>query len=168
MKHSLNLAVVAMIGIACSVSGGLAQQKTLKDQLVGTWTLVSAEAMEPSGNRLPLVRGGSLKGLQIFTDSGKVSFQIIGDHAMVASKDLLKMTPDELKATAESVLSYFGSYTVNEAEKSYTIQIEASTFANQTTTPAKRLVEINGDEMKVTNPGRLAGGQTTIVWKRAK
>jgi hypothetical protein len=87
---------------------------------------------------------------------------------MVASKDLLKMTPDELKATAESVLSYFGSYTVNEAEKSYAIQIEASTFANQTTTPAKRLVEINGDEMKVTNTGRLAGGQTIIVWKRAK
>jgi hypothetical protein len=168
MKHLLNLAVVTMIGIACSASSGLAQQKSLKDQLVGTWTLVSAEAMEPSGNKLPLVRGGNLKGLQIFTDSGKVSFQIIGDHAMVASKDLLKMTPDELKATAESVLSYFGSYTVNEAEKSYTIQIDASTFANQTTAPAKRLVEINGDEMKVINSGRLAGGQTIIVWKRAK
>ena len=168
MKHLLNFAVVTIIGIACSASSGLAQQKTLKDQLVGTWTLVSAEAMEPSGNKLPLVRGGNLKGLQIFTDSGKVSFQIIGDHAMVASKDLLKMTPDELKATAESVLSYFGSYTVNEADKSYTIQIDASTFANQTTAPARRLVEINGDEMKVINSGRLAGGQTIIVWKRAK
>ena len=29
-------------------------------------------------------------------------------------------------------------------------------------------VEINGDDLKVTNPGRLAGGQTIIVWKRAK
>jgi hypothetical protein len=73
-----------------------------------------------------------------------------------------------MKAMAESILSYFGSYTANETEKSFTVQIESSSFQNQTANPAKRMVELNGDDMKVTNPGRLAGGQTVIVWKRVK
>jgi hypothetical protein len=31
------------------------------------------------------------------------------------------------------------------------------------------MIELSGgDELKVTNPGRLAGGQTIIVWKRLK
>jgi hypothetical protein len=166
-RRIFDVAMIGLLGLACSISGGSAQQRTLKEQLTGSWSLVSAEAVEPNGNKLPIVKGGNLKGFQVFTAGGKVSFQIIGDHPMVASKDLLKMTPDELKATAESILSYFGTYTVNEAEKSYTIQIEASSFENQTATPAKRLVEFTGDQMTVTNPGRLAGGHTTIVWKRA-
>jgi hypothetical protein len=78
------------------------------------------------------------------------------------------MTPEEMKATAESILSYFGTYTVNEAEKSYTVRMEGSSFQNQTANPGKRMVELNGDDLRVTNPGRLAGGQTIIVWKRAK
>jgi hypothetical protein len=161
------LGYTALLSILFGASDASAQQKSLKDQLVGTWTLVSAETIEPSGNKMPLVKG-AMKGLQIFTEAGKVSFQVIGDHAKLASNDRTKMTPDEMKATAESILSYFGTYTVNEAEKSYTMQIESSSFTNQTANPAKRTVAMNGDEMKVTNPGRLAGGQTIIVWRRIK
>ena len=66
------------------------------------------------------------------------------------------MTAEEMKSAAESILSYFGSYTVNEAEISYSLTIESSSFANQIGNPTKRMIEINGDEMKVTNPTRLA------------
>ena len=135
---------------------------------MGTWALVSAETIEPNGTRTPMVKGTDVKGLLIFTDSGKVSFQIIGGHAKLASNDRMKITPDEMKATAESILSYFGTYTVNEAEKSYTVQIESSSFQNQTATPGKRMVTLAGDELKLANPSRLAGGQTVNVWKRAK
>jgi hypothetical protein len=164
----LGLSAISIFGLALLPTGAVGQQKTLKEQLVGTWTLVSAESTDSSGNKTPLVKGTDIKGLQIFTDSGKVSFQVIGGHPKIATNDRSKMTREEIKATAESVLSYFGSYTVNEAEKSYTMQIESSSFPNQTANPAKRLVTFTGDEMKVTNPGRLAGGQTLIVWKRAK
>jgi hypothetical protein len=73
-----------------------------------------------------------------------------------------------LKAAAESILSYFGTYTVNEAEKSYTVKIESSSFGNQIEATTKRLVELTGDEMKMTNPGTAVGGQSITVWKRAK
>jgi len=167
-RHIPSLSVITALGLALLPGSALAQQKTLKDQLVGTWTLVSAESIEPNGTKFPLVKGTPMKGFQVFTADGRVSFQVIGDHARVASNDRTKMTPEEMKATAESILSYFGTYTVNEAEKSYTVRIESSSFQNQTANPGKRMVELNGDDLKVTNPGRLAGGQTIMVWKRAK
>jgi hypothetical protein len=162
----LGIAAIAAIALAVNSTGSVAQ--SLKDQLVGSWTLVSAETIEPNGTKFPLVKGSPVKGLQTFTADGRVSFQVIGDHLRVASNDRTKMTPEEMKAMAESTLSYFGTYTVNEAEKSYTLRIESSSFQNQTANPAKRMVELNGDDLKVTNPGRLAGGQTIIVWKRLK
>jgi hypothetical protein len=30
------------------------------------------------------------------------------------------------------------------------------------------MIELSGDDLKITNPGRLAGGQTINIWKRAK
>jgi hypothetical protein len=164
-----SIAAIAAIALAVNSSGSVAQPKTLKDQLVGSWTLVSAETVETNGNRVPLVKGTPMKGLLFFTADGRVSFQVIGEHQRLASNDRIKMTAEEMKAMAESALSYFGTYTVNEAEKSFTMKIEASTFQNQTAiAAAKRMVELNGDDLKITNPGRLAGGQTINVWKRAK
>jgi len=164
----LSIFAIAVIATAINSTESVAQQKTLKDQLVGSWTLVSAETIEPSGTKFPLVKGTPVKGFQIFTADGRLSFQVIGDHQRIASNDRTKMTPEEMKAIAESILSYFGVYTVNEAEKSYTVRIDSSSFQNQTANPGKRMVELNGDDLKVTNPGRLAGGQTIMVWKRVK
>jgi hypothetical protein len=164
----LSIAAIAATTVAIQSTEIVAQQKSLSDQLVGSWTLVSAETIEPNGTKLPLVKGAPVKGFQVFTADGRVSFQVIGEHQRVASNDRTKMTPEEMKAMAESILSYFGTYTVNEAEKSYTVRIESSSFQNQTANPGKRMLELNGDDLKVTNPGRLAGGQTIIVWKRVK
>ena len=168
-RRVLILSAIATFGLAFIPSNAIAQQKSLKEQLVGTWTLVSAETIEANGNKLPLVKGTPMKGLLVFTADGRVSFQVIGDHQKLASNDRTKMTAEEMKAMAESTLSYYATYTVNEAEKSFTMKIEASTFQNQTAIPAaKRMVELNGDDLKISNPGRLAGGQTINVWKRAK
>jgi len=125
----LSVSAIAAIALAVIPTEIVAQQKTLKDQLVGVWTLVSAETIEPNGTKFPLVKGSPIKGFQVFTADGKVSFQIIGDHAKVGSNDRMKMTPEEMKASAESLLSYFGTYTVNEAENSYTVRIESSSFS---------------------------------------
>jgi hypothetical protein len=168
MKISNTVALSAIVALGLTVSAFAQQQKALKDQLVGTWTLVSAEAVEPDGTKGPLVKGGTQKGLMIITDSGMLSFQVIANEHKVASKSRFKMTPEEMKATAEGVLSYFGPYTVNDADKSITIKMEASSFPNQTEAPAKRIATLNGDELRMNNPVRLAGGQVNLVWKRAK
>ena len=168
MKISNVVALSSLVALTLTDSTFAQQQKSLKDQLVGTWTLVSAEAVEPDGAKGPLAKGGTQKGLMILTDGGTLSFQVIANDHKVASKSRFKMTPEEMKASAEGALSYFGSYTVNDVDKSITIKIEASTFPNQTEAPAKRIATLNGDELRMNNPGRLGGGQTNLVWKRAK
>jgi hypothetical protein len=168
MKIGNVVALSTIVALTLTGSTFAQQQKSFKDQLIGTWTLVSAEAVEPDGTKGPLTRGGPQKGLMILTEGGMLSFQVIANDHKVASKSRFKMTPEEMKASAEGALSYFGPYTVNEADKSITVKMEASTFPNQTEAPAKRIATLNGDELRMTNPGRLAGGQTNLVWKRAK
>jgi hypothetical protein len=162
---------IAFIAAGLALAGGpaLAQQKSLKQQVVGTWTLVSFDTVEPNGTRHAALEGANPKGLYIFSESGRVSFQTIADIPKLASDDRLKTTADENKAVAHAALSYFGTYQINEADKSFMIHIERSSFPNQNGLDAKRIVsEISADAMTITNPGRLAGGQTVTVWKRAQ
>jgi Lipocalin-like domain len=50
-------------------------------------------------------------------------------------------------------IAYFGTYTVNEADKVITAQIEGSTFPNFVGTDQKRIItSITADELKFTNP----------------
>lgn len=66
-------------------------------------------------------------------------------------------------------LAYFGTYSVNEADKVISVLVEGSTFANMIGEPdQKRIVtSLTADELKFTNPAG-ASGATDLVWKRAK
>jgi hypothetical protein len=97
-----------------------------------------------------------------------MSVQLITDFPKLTSKDRMKTTPAEDKAVAHGVLSYFGTYTVSEGDKTISYTIERSSFPNQVGTPAKRVATLTGDELKLDNPGRQAGGRTVTVWRRAK
>jgi hypothetical protein len=168
-RSILSLSAAAVFGLALATDSVIAQTKTLKEQLLGTWTLVSFDSFDGSGAKVPNMEGGDLKGLVIFTDNGRMSVQYITDYPKIASKDRLKTTPAEEKAVAHGVLSYFGTYTVNEADKTISYRIERSSFPNQVTgTDAKRVATLTGDELKLDNPGRTAGGRTVIVLRRAK
>jgi hypothetical protein len=162
------LASVAL-GLFLSAGSGVAQQKSLKDQLVGTWTLLSFESIDATGAKVPSLEGGKPKGLLIFTANGRMSLQIIAPARKIASNDRLKTTPEEDRAVAHSMLDYFGSYTVNESDKTISIKIEASTFPNQMTgSDAKRTVTVSGDELTVENARRMAGGKTVAKWQRVQ
>ena len=167
-RSILTLSAAAVFGLVLAPDSVIAQTKTLKEQLVGTWTLVSFDSFDASGAKVPNMEGRDLKGLVIFTDNGRMSVQYITDYPKIASKDRRKTTPDE-EAVAHGVLSYFGTYTVNEADKTISYRIERSSFPNQVTgMDAKRVATLTGDELKLDNPGRTAGGRTVIVLRRAK
>jgi hypothetical protein len=168
-RSILSLSAAAVLGLVLPTDPAIAQTKTLKEQLVGTWTLVSFDSFDANGAKVPNMEGHDLKGLVIFTDNGRMSVQYIADFPKIASKDRMKTTPEEEKAVAHGVLSYFGTYTVNEADKTISYRIERSSFPNQITgMDAKRVVTLTGDELKIDNPGRTAGGRTVIVLRRAK
>jgi len=143
-----------------------AQQKTLKEQLVGTWTFISSTGKNADGSP---VWGANPKGILIFTDNGRYSSHIVrADVQKFAAKNRLQGTPDENKAAVHGSIANFGTYTVNEATKSFTVRFEASTYPNNTGIEQTRPFTITGDELKVINPASSAGGQTELIYKRAK
>jgi hypothetical protein len=153
----------------CSDGEVFAQDKLLKDALIGTWSLVLFESFDASGTMVLSMAGADLKGLLIFTANGVVSLQMISELPKLASRSRLKTTPEEDKAIAHGVLSFFGTYTVSEADKIVSLHIERSTFANQLRAKElKRLATVSGDELTLQNTGRSAGGRNVVKWARIK
>jgi Lipocalin-like domain len=154
-----------------SVSSTFAQGKSLKDQIIGTWALVSFDSFNSAGAKVPVMEGSDLKGRLFLTADGLLSVQILAEYPKLASKNRLKTTAAEDRAVAHGVLSFFGTYTVNEADKLIIFHIERSSFPNQATGKgAKRTVTISGDELRLGSPGQATGGQRrfVIVWRRIK
>ena len=85
-----------------------------------------------------------------------------------ASSNRATGSADENKAVVGGSLTHFGTYVVNEADKSLTYRIESATFPNWDKTDQKRSFVITGDELKYTVPAGSAGGTGTVTWKRAK
>jgi hypothetical protein len=165
----ISMVIVLFLAGILAASHAYAQATSLKDQVVGAWALVSFASFSPAGTEVPSMEGGGLKGRLILTKEGLLSVQIISEIPKLASKDRMKTTAAEDKAIAHGVLSFFGTYTIDESDKTISFLIERSTFPNQVTGKgAKRAVTITGDEMKFDNPGRTAGGNVVIVWKRIK
>jgi glucose/arabinose dehydrogenase len=163
----LSLSAITALGLALLPGNAVAQKKTLKEQLVGTWTFVSGTTKLPDGS---LVWGSNPKGLVIFTDNGRHSSQLMrSDRPKFASNNRATGTPDENKAVAQGVTSYFGTYSVNEANKTFTIKFEGSAYPNLEGTEQTRAFTIEGDQLMVTNPSPTVGGPPShLVYKRAK
>jgi hypothetical protein len=113
----LGIAASAMVGLALLPANAIAQQKSLKEQLVGTWALVLCENVAPDGAKTPLVVGSNPAGQHIFTDDGHFSFQAAAEFPKFASNDRMKTTPEENNAVVEGSIAYYGIYTVNDAHR---------------------------------------------------
>jgi hypothetical protein len=151
-------------------SGTWAQQRgpISKKMLIGNWAYVSAESVAKDGTKFPLVEGANPKGLLTF-DGIRFSQQIMSEFPKLASKDRLKTTPEENKAVAHGVLSYYGTYSLNEADGVLTLNIERSSFPNQNGSSFKRVIKtLTAEDLVYVNPSTLAGRVNTNVWKRVR
>jgi hypothetical protein len=170
-RSILNIAVITAMGLALPISSAVAQTKSLKDQLVGTWTVVSWEQVNKDGTKAQDF-GPNPKGVTSFDASGHVfTMYARPDLPKIASNDRTKPTPQEAQAINVGSLAYFGTYTVDDASKTITLQMESSTYPNQLSVPQKRVITtLTGDELKFTNPTPTAGGagQINIAYRRAK
>ncbi len=164
MNRIVMLAITALtIGIASPVA---AVAQSAKD-FVGTWTLISAIS-ERDGNKSDTF-GPNAQGVLMFDANGHYTITFIGSNLpKFASNNRASGTPDENKAVVGSSLAHFGTYVVNEADKSLTYRIESATFPNWDKTDQKRSFVMTGDELKYTVPAGSAGGTGTVTWKRVK
>jgi lipocalin-like protein len=168
-RHLFSVSAVTALGLALLPSSAVGQQKSLKDQLVGTWTLVSWEQTNPDGSKLQRF-GANPKGINVFDANGRLFVMYARpDLPKIASNNPSTPTLEEARAIVGGAISYFGTYTVNEADKSVAFRLEASSFPNLALTDQKRtIVSITAEELKYGNPVPLTGGQINYVFRRAE
>ena len=155
-------------GIALSPGDALAQQKSLKEQLVGTWILVSSAIIRPDGTKTDRP---NLKGIVIYTSAGHFALvNVRADLPKLAANNRARATAEEARAVVAGSIAYFGTYSVNEVEKVITAKVEGSTFANLIGgAEQKRIItSLTADELKFINPTSPSGVTLELVWKRAK
>jgi hypothetical protein len=155
---------------ALLAAGGsaLAQGKSLKDQIVGTWTYGSAADVKSDGTKHDRWGPGA-KGILMFDRGGRFTLFITrADVPKFAAKSVNEGTPEENKAVVRGMIGLFGTYSVNEAEKTIITKPEGSTFPNLVGAEQRRkIVTLNAKELKYVNPTTSAGTTAEVVWKRA-
>jgi hypothetical protein len=148
---------MSRIILACALAGVFAMPasaQSLKDQLVGAWTLTSC-----SGDTFPFTAAlcRNPNGIHILDASGHYATI----HTARGRPKLTDITrpgsPEEYKAVAVDFRANFGTWSVNEADKTITYHFDGAFAPNVEGTDAKSgTVSISGDELKI-------GSQ---VWRR--
>jgi hypothetical protein len=164
---------IAATLLALTLSAGAAAAQTaksLKEQIVGTWNFVVAEVASPDGKKsFPF--GETPKGILIFTADGRFAqIHIAGDVPKIASNNRMTGTPEEYAAIMRRSLSVFGSYTVDEANKTVTYNIVSSSFSNwEGDAQTRNIDKLTDDEFVNTNPNVGAGrGSASNFYRRVK
>src|SRR5215471_15097574 len=158
------------LGAVLLADDAVAQQQALKEQLVGTWTLVSADIVRHDGSKVELF-GPNPRGTLIYTSDGHFALmQMRADLPKLASNRRDRGTPEEYQAVVQGSVAFFGTYAVNEAEKTITLQIEGSTLANLIGGGERKslVTSLTADELKVVNPRTQYGASLEVEWKRAR
>lgn len=162
------LFAAAVLGIALSSSAAVSQQKSLKDQLVGTWTLVSIVNTSPTGAKRDLF-GANPKGLLMLDAGGRyVSVSTDRDRSAFKTRNRDKWTADEYKAAVLGTRAQFGTWSVNEADKTLVQHIDGSITPNNEGSEARRSINLAGDELTLTTTEVAREGTNVMVYRRAK
>ena len=174
MRRLVLVFVPMLAGLMVLAGGAGAQQgrSASNDQLVGTWTLTRWWNVADDGHETPQpIDGNNMKGLLMFDSTGHYSLVIASDRPKWKSPDRMEGTPDENRAAARGTLAYFGTYSVNEPDQTFTLHVDRSLHPNINGTDQKRFFSISGDKMKVSSPPfKYEKGTFTgyFIWARAK
>jgi len=155
------------LGLAMLPSVAVAQQKPIKEQIAGTWTFVSALDIYPDGRRNDRW-GSNPKGIFIFDGNGRFAqFITRSDLPKIAAGTADKGTAEENRAILGGLVASFGTYTVNEAEKTVITHVQGSVLPDLVGVDQKRkIISLTASELKYTNPTTVTGLAAETIWKR--
>ena len=113
--------IVPLVGMAISLASPTfaQQQKSLKELIVGTWLLDSVYDQTQDGEKHN-PWGDGVKGQAMFDAQGHYSWMI-----MSANRAKADTSP---RIPVGQAIAYWGTYTIDEAAKTFTDHIERCTF----------------------------------------
>jgi hypothetical protein len=171
MKPLIRLALTVLVGVVFAV-GALSSafaQKSLKDQLIGTYTPVSVENVAKDGSRRQEF-GPRPNGIYIFEPDGHYAVMLmVADLPKYASNDRMLGTAEENKATVQGILVFFGTYSVNDADRSIMLHVDGSSYPNINGADRKfAITKLTGDELDYSILAPTTGARADVVLKRVK
>jgi hypothetical protein len=149
--------------------GAVSQQASLKQQLVGTWTLVSIIATDKAGNKSDR-RGPNPKGLFILGADGYYSIMTArADIPNFAVDNINQGTTEEYKTTMMGFFANVGTWTIDEATKVITTHVQAGSFPNLNGHTQSRVISVlTADELKYVNGTSVSATSDEATWRRVK
>jgi hypothetical protein len=169
-RISFILVAVAFLwlGVLFPADKALGQQaeNTLKNQLVGTWILVSNFTNRDDGSKVDLL-GPNPKGILMIDNDDHFSAHEMRSDLPRFGSNSRQGTEAESKAIMLGSIAYFGTYTIDEAAKTLTVHIDACSFPNWNGTDQKKSFTLSKDELTWSDAG-LGGRPVYTIWKRAR
>jgi lipocalin-like protein len=171
LRQTLMVAAFACLVVLRAGEAATQQSPTsAQQQFIGTWSLVSINYVEKDGRKIEPFGPGA-RGMLVFDAGGRFATQVMAaDRPRFASNNRMIGTAEENKAVSRGVVAYFGTYTVDEADRIVTLHIEQSSFPNWNGTDQKRTFTFAGDELRYTAASSTANPAESaeLVWKRAR
>jgi hypothetical protein len=163
--------IAAWLVLVLSAGATAAQPSPgLKDAIVGSWNFVVAEVTAPDGKKtFPF--GETPKGILIFTADGYFAqIHVAGDVPKIASNNRLTGTAEEYAEIMRRSLSVFGTYTVDEGNRTVTYNIVSASFPNwQGESQTRAIDKLTADEFVNTNRNVAGGrGSASNFYRRMK
>ena len=116
-RSIFTLSAITVLGLALLPSSIVAQQRTLKEQLVGTWAFVSCDSTTATGAKVPLCAAPADGILTLDASGWSANVITPRGRAKFATSDRAAASADQVKAAALNVTANFGTWSVNEGDK---------------------------------------------------
>ena len=160
MKNRTNLpaafALLLFATLALPIGNAVAQDAK---SIAGTYSSVSNSPF-----------GDNARGQMILGPDGHYSIIIArATLTKFAAGARDKGTAEENKAIVGGSIAHYGTYTVDQKDKTITFNVEASTYPNWDGNTFRRPLKVVGDLLTYTNNAPSGGGGAIdVVWKRVK
>jgi len=144
----------------------------LKDELIGTWKLVSyvETPVDGSSQRFPL--GEKPEGMLLYAPDGYMSAQLMRPgRRKFSSGDMFKGALEEYADEAIGYLAYSGPFHVDEVTSTLTHSMTVSLFPGWIGQTQPRVAKLEGTRLELsTSAPTLSGGVEVMAhlqWERA-
>lgn len=134
----------------------------------GTWKLVSSEYRFTDGEKLRLYDTGIL----MYDAQGNMSVQLMQTaRPAFAKADRLGGTLEETKSAFQGYQAYYGTFTIDENQRTVTHHLHGSLLPNWVGVDQVRYFDLEGDRLTLRTPTLSLRGKEAVgylVWHRAK
>jgi hypothetical protein len=171
--YAARLSLFFAIFVTALASGQARPVLSPKEQLVGAWRLVSIETIRPNGEVIYPFYGKHPEGLIMYDGGGWMSVQIVSDPPAnvpsESSREAVQAAPTADKTKAfDNYYAYFGTWTVDETNKTVTHHIQQSLIPGERNEDGIRHYVLDGDRLTLTAKTHELGEDRArkLVWQR--